>query len=281
MYNAVNKSIISLILAAALTACGSSSSQSGANALYNSADSAMAAGNYELAEQMLDTLKVKYPGEIDAQRKGMHLRSLVMERKTIAEIEQTDSLNVLYGYRADSLKNYFKFVDNPQLVEGYYVVKELADDNLFARTGLEGRVSPSGEFYMISSLNGPAKRHTSVSVTVDGVTATSATVAYDGERNYRSGSTEMITFTGAECDSVGRVLADHQGAPVKISYNGQSAYGVTLPLNDARSVALAWALAYNMRQARTMTLQREMLERKLMLARDQAARTSLDEDTAK
>lgn len=281
MYNAVNKSIISLILAAALTACGSSSSQSGANALYNSADSAMAAGNYELAEQMLDTLKVKYPGEIDAQRKGMHLRSLVMERKTIAEIEQTDSLNVLYGYRADSLKNYFKFVDNPQLVEGYYVVKELADDNLFARTGLEGRVSPSGEFYMISSLNGPAKRHTSVSVTVDGVTATSATVAYDGERNYRSGSTEMITFTGAECDSVGRVLADHQGAPVKISYNGQSAYGVTLPRNDARSVALAWALAYNMRQARTMTLQREMLERKLMLARDQAARTSLDEDTAK
>ena len=37
---------------------------------------------------------------------------------------------------------------------------------------------------------------------------------YDGERNYRSGGTEMITFTGAECDTLGHVKTRGKGGAV-------------------------------------------------------------------
>lgn len=275
MFNAATKTSCSILAAAVMAACTGSAQRDEAAALTNSADSAIQAGNYTLATQLLDTLKSRCPSAVEAQRRGMHLRAIALEGETMAQINETENLSALYSVKIDSLKQYFTFVDNPQLVEGYWVIKQLAGSELFSRTGLEGRVSPDGVFYMISST--PAGvNHTSVTVTAGGVSAESATIAYDGERNYRSGGTEMITFTGAEADSIGALLSTKQNAKTTITFRGGKSRSASLSPADARSVALGWELSKAITEQRRLGSRRQLLDKQLMLARDQVARTSAD-----
>ena len=197
---------------------------------------------------------------------------------TIKELESTDSLQSWYSHLQDSLMQYFTLVDNPQLVEGYYVIKEYAKSTLFNRTGVESRVSPDGQFYMISSLASNPVKHTSISLTDGNGKVTTATVDYDGERNYRSGGTEMITFTGAECDTLGHFLTDNKAKNIKLIFNGKKSHTTTLSANDRLAMQRAYGLSQAMTGKRRMAAKRDFLDKQLLLARDQAARTSHTED---
>lgn len=276
MYNAASKLIaISTILLAA--SCGGGKSANEADILVNQADSAVAAGNFALATEILDTLKSKYPSEIKAQRAGMNIKARANEGMIKKELQSTDSLEAVYAHRRDSLKEYFTFVDNPELVEGFYVIKEYKSSTLFSRSGLEARVAPDGQFYMISSLAGNPVKHTSITVSSDGESASSASVAYDGDRNYRSGDTEMITFISSECDSIGKLMSKNPGKPAKIIFSGSRSSSMPLSRNDVKSIALAYDYSEAILMSKRLAAKKELLDKQLMLARDQAARTALTE----
>lgn len=278
MCNVVNKSAIAAAaMSLVMSACGGNNSgKELAENLVASADSATNAGDYALAIELLDTLQAKYPDQIEAQRKGMHIRPRAIEGMTVTEMQMTDSLQAYYAHLQDSLMSYFTFVNNPELVEGYYVIKEYANSTLFNRTGVEARVSQDGEFYMISSLTARPVKHTSISLKGNAGEASSSEVAYDGDRNYRSGGTEMITFIGAECDTLGHFLTLNPDDKVTLTFKGTSAYSTPLSANDNRSIRLAYQLGNAISETRSLTSKREFLDRQLLLARDQAARTAKD-----
>lgn len=278
MCNVVNKAVTAAAaLALVMTACnGKNAEKESAESLVATADSALNAGDYRLAIELLDTLQSKYPAQVESQRKGMHLRPLAMEKMAVAEMQMTDSLQAYYAHLQDSLMNYFTFVNNPELVEGYYVIKESANSNLFNRTGVEARVSPDGGFYLISSLNARQVRHTSISLKGSAGEVSTSEVAYDGDRNYRSGGTEMITFIGAECDTLGHFLTANPDKKVTLTFKGASNYSTPLSANDNRSITLAYQLGKAMEQSRSLSSKRDFLDRQLLLARDQAARTAKD-----
>ena len=278
MCNVVSKAAIAVTVASlAMTACGGGNTEKQlADGLVSSADSALNAGNYAMTIELLDTLQSKYPGQVDAQRKGMHIRPLAMEKMTVTEMQMTDSLQAYYAHVCDSLMDYFTFVNNPELVEGYYVIKEYANSTLYNRTGVEARVSPDGDFYIISSLTARPVKHTSISLKgAEGEVSTSE-VAYDGDRNYRSGGTEMITFIGAECDTLGHFLQTPNAGKVTLTFKGNSNYSTPLSTNDSRSIALAYTLSEAMEMSKKLSAKRNFLDKQLLLARDQAARTAKD-----
>ena len=276
MYNAASK-LIALSTAVIMASCGGGKSVNEAEVLADSADSAVTAGNYALATELLDTLKAKYPSEIKVQRAAMNIRARANEGMIKAELQTTDSLEAVYNYRRDSLKEYFTFVNNPELVEGFYVIKEYKSSSLFSRSGVEARVAPDGQFYMISSLAGNPVKHTSITASVNGESASSASVAYDGDGNYRSGGPEMITFISSECDSIGKLLAKNPGKPARITFSGARSTSMPLPKNDARSIALAYDYSEAILMAKRLASKKELLDRQLILARDQAARTAISE----
>ena len=284
MYNAVSKSIIAGIITSAfcLAGCSSKSAERiAAEQLVAEADSALNAKNFTQAISLLDTLKAKYPGEIEIQRQGMHLRPQAIEGQTLLDIQTTDSLRAYYGYVADSLRQYFTLVHNPELGEDYdyYVIKEYKNSNLFNRTGIEARVEPSGELRVISSLVGhPAVKHTMIGLAPKsgpGIVNTKE-VAYDGERNYRSGNTEMITFIGVECDTLGHYPANDAPANVTLAFKGAKVYSTPLSKNDRKSLELSYKLSQATAQHRKLSLKLDYLNKQLMIARDQTARTTQD-----
>lgn len=275
MCNVVSKTAAIAATVCLITACGANNSErQQAEALAVSADSAINAGDFRLAVELLDTLQAKYPAQIEVQRKAMHSRPLAIEGMTVVEMQMTDSLQAYYSHLQDSMMQYFTFVNNPELVEGYYVIKEYDNSSLFNRTGAEARVSPDGEFYIISSLTAHPVKHTSITLKSSAGEVSTAEVGYDGDRNYRSGGTEMITFIGAECDTLGYFMNQNPDMKTTLSFNGQSAYSAPLSRNDGRSIAMSYQLATAMRQARTLASKRNYLDKQLQLARDQAARTA-------
>ncbi len=277
MFNVVSKSTVAVAMMGLICSCGGgNASKQLADGLVASADSAITAGDYPLAVELLDTLQARYPAEIEAQRKGMNLRPRAIEGNILAEIQTTDSILAYYTYLGDSVMQYFSFINNPELVEGYYVIKEYTNTTLFNRTGVEARVSPDGEFYMISSLTSKSAKHTSISVKNAAGEASTATVGYDGDRNYRSGGTEMITFIGAECDTIGQFLLQNPGTKSSLTFKGSSSCSVPLSANDSRSITLAYQLSKAMTTKRTLAAKRDLLDRQLQIARDQIARTATE-----
>lgn len=276
MYNVANKrTLLGVAMAMLLFSCGGKDTDTErAEAIVNQADSAITAGDYDLAVTLLDTLKSRYPREIKVQRGAMNLRPRAIEGQTIRQIEITDSMLAASSHRRDSMMNHFSFVNNPELVEGYYVIKEYANSSLFNRTGVEARITPEGEFYIISSLNAKPVKHTSLSLKNQAGEVSTATVDYDGDRNYRSGGTEMITFVGAECDTLGQFLTDNRGAATTLIFNGAKSYSTPLSKLDRKSIEQTYEMANVLTENRKLNLKRDFLDRQLQVARDQIARTT-------
>ncbi|MDE6305785.1 MAG: hypothetical protein K2L90_04260, partial [Muribaculaceae bacterium] len=229
MFNAVNKLTLCALVAATLAACGSSGSKDTESAAKLVADAENAIENHKYAEaiELLDTLQVRYPKEVEIQRKAMNVRPLAIEGLTISEMEQTDSLLAVASWQVDSLAPLFKTIADEKLVEPYRVIKSATGD-LFSTTGIESRLTQAGEFYMISSLNGNPIKHTSVSLSSQAERATTDNIPYDDAINYRSGNSEMITFTSTCCDTLGRFAIAHDNVKLTLTFHGKRDYSMTL-----------------------------------------------------
>lgn len=280
MYNVVNKFIVGSVLIlnmCIMSSCrNDTSEQDAAKGLYNSADSAYKEQNYILSQQLIDSLQAKYPKQISVQRDALHLRPKVIEGATIKDIEVCDSLIAVLMQQKMQIEPKFVFINNPQLVDGYYIAKTNAHNNLFGKTGIEARITPEGRFYMLSSLTAKPIKHTSISLICDNQTVKSLNVAYDGERNYRSSGTEMITFMAEECDTLGHFISTNREKSIMVVFNGNSNYKQKLSDADIKSIADTYEMSVLMSELASAKRKRELLEQQLMLARDQIARTMKD-----
>lgn len=270
---------LGLLMAASLSlgllASCSSSEREKAEALYAQAEERMNQGDYELAIEMLDSLDHTYPSEVEVRRKGMHLRPQVIEKNSLLELSQTDSLLAVTQLKSDSVAKYISRVDNP--IEPYYVAADFKGKDVTAAPGLYARITPDGQFYMLSSVNKPLNT-TSVTVAMPGgVSAQTSSVSYDGERNDRQGGCEVITFMQAECDTIGALIANNPDAKFTLTFNGRKSYTMPLPENQQKGIATMYEAASLLRDLKIYQIRKTHLEKQLELARSQQARTFNEE----
>lgn len=282
MSNAATKIILAACAGLAmLSSCGPDRHEKEASALASQAKNALEARDYTLARNLADSVGRAYPKALEARREALHISTLAREGLAIAELEATDSLLARLALRSDSLKASVRKVENP--VEPYFVAKGENPDKVYSTTGIYGRLSPEGDFYILAVLAGhPVKAHTVRVQTADGTGAQSARLPHDGERNDRRGTTETLTFLAAECDTLARIVLEHAGEPMTLIFDGVSGSCRT-PLTAESSARLAtlYDYAQTVRQARIASVRREKLSRSLDLSRQQAARTFVEPEEEK
>lgn len=278
MFNAATKPSRTLLLTLAATAllasCGGSADKDKAQALLDEATTAYDAHNYAGALTLTDSIKSAYPAEIDVRRQALHLATRATEGLTVQRLQEADSLVAVLGVKGDSLQRLVKFVKNP--IEGYYTGASTNPESVGAVNGLQARISPDGDFCIISSLKGKNVKSTSVSVSCEGQSASTTSVAHDGERNDRSMGAEVITFMGVECDSLGRFIEQHRSQPMTLTFHGSSTHSMPLPAAQASEIATLYEYATTLRQAKLANIEKERLTRVLDIARAQAAKTYVD-----
>lgn len=278
MFNAAIKpthAILSAIVSLSLLAsCSGSGDTAKAQALLDEATAAYDARNYTGALALTDSIKSAYPAEIDVRRQALHLATRATEGLTVQRLQEADSLVAVLGVKGDSLQRLVKFVKNP--IEGYYTGAATNPESVGAVNGLQARISPDGDFYIISSLKGKSVKSTSITVSCDGHSASTSSVAHDGERNDRSMGAEVITFMGVECDSLGRFIEQHRTAPMTVTFNGSGSYSMPLPKTQASEIATLYEYATTLRRAKLASIEKERLTRALDIARAQAAKTYVE-----
>lgn len=261
-------------LALCIASCGGNSDTEKATALLGQAEKAFEMQDYTKAIELTDSIKNAYPKEIDVRREALHLSTKATEGLTLRKLEMADSLSAVLAVRGDSLQRQLKFVENP--IEGYYVARTADPVKFFNTTGLQARVSPNGDFYIMSSLKGKSVKSTSVEVSAGGQSASTTSVSHDGERNDRSMGGEVITFMGVECDSLGHFVSLHAGEPMTLTFVGTTSYSTPLSEIQANEIALLYDYASTVRRFKVVSLEKERLSRAVEISRSQAARTYID-----
>lgn len=274
MYNVAIKSIFIISILLSIGACGNSDTENAQKLIYD-ANIAIKEGNYNQAITLLDSLDYNYPKEIDARRKAMNLRPQVIEKMVINEIEHNDSLLIELQKQKKDLDNMFNFINNTQLVEGYYIAKS-DKSKIMTNTGIQSRISPNGNLYIISTIVDKKCNHTSFSLTLNGENASTGSVNINNERNYRSGNIESVTFLFDECQSICDLALKHPNSKGTITFIGKKQHSITLTPQQTKTLVNTYKYSTILSDINKAISNRYLLEQKLQLARDQFARTLQD-----
>ena len=279
MYNEINKMLLGAVLLPLIASCGGSAAREQALALYDQAETALNENRYELALTLTDSIKNACPDQIEIRRKALHIAARANEGLILHRLEQADSVLAFTAAVGDSLSRLVKKVDNP--IEPYYICASVDPASLHGSTGLQARMSPDGDLYIISSLTGRQLKSTSVSVSDGSASASTATVACDGERNDRSMGAEVITFMGVECDSLAHFISLNRDRALTLTFHGATDYSMPLPTAQVQAIATMRDYSATLRRARIASLEKERLTKALDIARSQAARTYVEKQDEK
>lgn len=275
MFNAIYKLLIILTVVGLFASCGDSDKKA-ATALIDDARSEMALQNYDAAIALLDTLDAHYPKQTELRREAMHLRPRIIEQQALRQLTTTDSLIAVLTLTTDSLRDVLVFV--PDAFEGYYTSKKLKDKIPANAPGLYARMSTDGVFTVISSAK-KGVESTSVSLSTPTATVSTPTVACDGERNDRSRGVEIITFMPTECDTLGVFAMQNAGKPLTVTWNGSRSATEKLSQPQADALAEVYSASRSFGALRRASMQKQLLERRLDIARSQMARTFNSDST--
>ena len=205
-----------------------------------------------------------------------------MEFETRDDVTADEYINKLEDEN-NRLANSFKYIKHPDMVEGYYIHKSIADEiDKIDRNDIEPRIDEYDEFYIVSYLAGQDIKHTSVSLTSNsGNSVSTAFVAYDGAQNYRfkSGGKayESITFKHEQCDTLGHFAATNDGQSIKGTFRGKKAYSINLSKKQVKAIAETYRYATCKTTGKASIQKRLYLEQKLDLARKHIEQTKIAE----
>lgn len=267
-------------LIALMCACGGKQENPQARELLDNANAAFEQQDYALATTLLDSLQKTFPSELGIQRESMALRPKVIEQTAVVQLQQLDSLDAADTSTLTSLKPALKWIKTPGMIEGYWIDAKAYNPNFMNTTGIEVRVNEIGQFYIVSSVNPAGSlKHTSITLKTASGSATTPTVPYDGESNYRIGGGEVITFSPEQSDTIGaaalHAVSTNPSVSGTLIFNGAKT-NKSIRLTAAQTAAIANAYRYSSAviRARDNQVQRQKLNRTIEIARQQAAKAS-------
>lgn len=270
------KHFIALFTAAAVLAtasCGSDKEHKAAAALSAKADSLMKAGNFEAAIELYDSLNHAYPKEIDLRKASDAKRARAIEGLAQSQAplldRAIDSLNsVIAGLYPD-----FNREQSSSALNAYAVHKSLAGQKTVGTAALQPRINVEGNDVSDTPWSIAVFAPSNIGLSsVNVTTASGQSFTLDAFSN--DGQVGSIVTSVAE--PLGKYLSEHpDDLATAFTLNGKKgkAQGKLTP---AFSTATAASYNYAMakQQLRSTLINREKIERRIVIAREQAAKAA-------
>ena len=263
MYNAVSKSLFAVAITLAVCSCGNSQREA-ATELSLSAENEVKAGNYEGAIALLDTLDNRYASEIEVRKSAMKFRAMAVEGLTIRRITAVDDTLAILKAKMDELETKFDYVENPgKGLGGNFVAKELVKGSY----DILPRINDEG--YFTISVKIPRQigfEH----ITFIG-NGTAATDNISSSRLVTVENSEMTVLQQEDVAQAMEWLVSRTNADSYELVGTKSTIKQKLSSNMLNALVTTWQFAQAKQAYRLALIEREKLERKLQLCRDQLA----------
>lgn len=265
MLNVASKICIVAISVASLISCGNSNKDQ-ATHLSEAAEQEVKAGRYEGALMLLDTLDTKYASEVEVRRSAMKFRAMAVEGLTLRRITAVNDTLAYLKSLSDQLEQHFDYVENPgQGLGGNFITKSL----LKSKSEILPRINDEGYFTL--SVKIPGKSIGFKYITFSDGSQSVSTKPIAPTRLVTVENSEMTVLQQEDVQDAMEWLVMHPNANSYELVGAKST--LKFKLNDGIREAMVdtWRFAEAKQAYRLALIEREKLERRLQLCRDQLA----------
>ena len=126
----------------------------------NNAKEAFSLGNFNVAKQEIDSIKILYPKAFETRRQGIKLMQKVEEAEQLRAIEYEDSMIAQATAAFEKIRADYVFEKDERYQDlGLYTIKSQAPNRNIDRTYLRAQVDEMGRMTLISSYRGSSYIH--------------------------------------------------------------------------------------------------------------------------
>lgn len=271
----LKSTIVVGILAPMIMVSCDTKNDSKAQDLYSRAEQAFKQGQLQQSLNMLKELDSVYHDNVAIRKKAMHLRPQIIEKQVIGELNATDSMIAINKWICDSLSKELKRVNNA--IESYYVTSNSPSD-INSAPGIYGRMSPEAMLYLIAV--SPGCRANAISISSGNETFTSNALPYDDERCVTYGSNNVMTFLHGEIPDIVEYFAKttDNGFQINFLNGGNIVKSLSVDSHALKQLKAICNLALTIKQTKLLELEKNKLDKQLIVARNQIARTMQDDN---
>lgn len=254
--------------ASMMSSCGDGR-KAEAEALKSSADSAMAANNYELAITLLDSLDSVYRDQTEVRRSAMGLRARAIEGETNIRIRTCDSLLTALQTQIEELQPLFTAVPPAYAGgSGFMIYSKLMPSTISKQSGVEPRISADDNMMtlMVNNQTGGDFNRIAIKSGSESV----STEPISSSRIVKEGNSRLVTLLQEEADTLAIWLDGHPSEKYTLVFDGgKKPASVVLKPVTAQALVKTYQYAKAMNDKRSALIMREKLERQLALSRSQ------------
>ena len=155
----MKKTFIILTAIICMLSCEESIEQKATHHL-DHAKEAFSIGNYNVAKQEIDSIKILYPKAFEARKQGIRLLQQVEEAEQMRIIEYEDSMIAVAQAAFDKIKSNYAFEKDERYQDiGLYTIKSQAPQRNTDRTYIRAQVDELGRMNLISCYRGSSYIH--------------------------------------------------------------------------------------------------------------------------
>ena len=155
----MKRTVLVIIAALLMTACEESIEQKATHHL-DHAKEAFSIGNYNVAKQEIDSIKILYPKAFEARKQGIKLMQQIEEAEQMRIIEYEDSMIAVAQAAFDQIKADYAFEKDERYQDiGLYTIKSQAPQRNTDRTYIRAQVDELGRMNLISCYRGSSYIH--------------------------------------------------------------------------------------------------------------------------
>ena len=275
MCNAANNKFITLAAAGLLTLGAAVSScvggeRSAAEELCQKAESEVSSGDFTSAVATLDTLDARYPSQVEVRRSAMKFRAMAVEGLTLKRIQVVDDSLALLKSELDGYQNSFAYVENPgKNLGGNYIAKDLKQSKTTGATSVTPRINDDG--YMTVSVRVDGRKTGIRSIAFGGKSERAESQSIGADRSVTVEGSEMAVMQQEEVAALFDALASMTDADRFYIVGASKTVDGRLSAKEREAMVMTWDYARTMQAYRQALIEREKLERRLKVARDQIA----------
>jgi prepilin-type processing-associated H-X9-DG protein len=234
-------------------------------------------GQYESGKQLLDSIKILFPEELEVKKQGLQLSRLIDIRIQERNYAFCDSILPLLQAEAEVMKKQFLFEKDARYDEiGNYFDKRQKLENKLQRSYIRSSVNELGEFSLASVYYGSqAIRHTRLKVLGQGEEYTETdNIPHDGGVNYSfvdmGMTTEVVTYKGGKDKGVVSFIRNNKDKVLKAEYLGGKKYSFTISEEDKQALAKTLGFSEVLSGIEKMKKEKEKAEKRIEYLKEKA-----------
>jgi len=269
-----------------LVSCGPSKDEKQADIFLNKAQLLIDENNFDIAQQLLDSVHLRFPKLIEKRKIAAALDDTLARRRSLRILEYCEKMLPLKIHEQDSLLKLFKYEKNEKYqTYGNFISRYQVTEQNYNRIYLKCYVDENTDLYLVSQYTGAALNHRMVKVSANDLFVTTDTVNVDAGQFYSftddGVNFESMTFMNDKAKDVVAFISNNKSSIIKVQLKGNRNYQYILSENDKKTVAQTYQLWQVMKEVKLMTMEVNKANRKLFYINQRNVKTTNKEQQSR